>query len=80
MNLEADYDVMVRGMAYPFGTYNNQVVEILKQCGIVYSRTTVSTERFDMPSDWLRLPATCHHNNPRLMKLAHNFVKESVSK
>ncbi|MBQ7026227.1 MAG: polysaccharide deacetylase, partial [Peptococcaceae bacterium] len=24
--------------------------------------------------DWLRLPATCHHNNSRLMELAEQFV------
>lgn len=74
INLEKDYDVIVRGMAYPFGTYDDSVVETLKKCGIAYSRTIISTERFDIPTDWLRLPATCHHNNPRLMELAHEFT------
>lgn len=80
MNLEEEYDVIVRGMAYPFGTYNDSVVETLKQCGIVYSRTTVSTEKFTIPTDWLRMPATCHHNNPNLMELAHKFAEDSVKK
>lgn len=75
MNLEAEYGGMVRGMAYPFGTYNDSVVDTLKCCGIVYSRTVESTEKFDIPKDWLRMPATCHHNNPRLMELAHAFVE-----
>lgn len=74
MNLEAEYGRMIRGMAYPFGTYNDSVVDTLKRCGIVYSRTVESTEKFDIPTDWLRMPATCHHNNPRLMELAHKFV------
>ena len=65
----------VRGMAYAYGSYNDSVVEILRICGIVYSRTVVSTERFDIPNDWLRLPATCHHNNPRLMELAKQFIE-----
>lgn len=65
---------MVRGMAYPMGTFSDDVVQILRQCGIVYSRTVVSTEKFDMPKDWLRLPATCHHNNPRLFELAEKFL------
>lgn len=64
----------VRGMAYPFGTYNDDVVDILRAAGIVYARTTHSTERFDIPTDWLRMPATCHHNNPNLMALAEAFV------
>lgn len=74
-NLEEDFGVIVRGMAYPFGTYNDSVVNTLKQCGIVYARTVESTERFDIPEDWLRLPATCHHNNPRLKELAREFVE-----
>ena len=30
----------VRGMAYPFGTYNDRVIAVLRQLGIVYARTT----------------------------------------
>lgn len=77
INLEEDYGTIIRGMAYPFGTTSDSVVEILKKCGIAYSRTVVSTERFGIPTDWLRLPATCHHKNPRLMELAKNFVENA---
>lgn len=73
--LENDYDRIVRGMAYPFGTTSDEVVEVLKQCGIAYSRTVESTEKFTIPTDWLRMPATCHHKNPRLMELSRNFVE-----
>ena len=74
MNLEKEYDCIVRGMAYPFGTYSDDVVEVLKSCAIVYSRTIKSTEMFDIPTDWLRMPATCHHNNPKIMELADDFL------
>lgn len=74
-NLEKEYDCIVRGMAYPFGTYNDEVVETLKRCGIVYSRTTVSSHTFNIPEDWLRMPATCHHNDAKLMELACQFVE-----
>ena len=77
--LEKDYGCIVRGFAYPFGTYNDAVVEVLKQCGIVYARTVESTERFDIPTDWLRMPATCHHNNPRLMELATGFANAKIA-
>ena len=76
--LEEDFERPIRGMAYPMGSYSDEVVEVLKNCGIVYSRTTVSTEKFNMPSDWLRLPATCHHKNPRLMELADKFLAMEV--
>ena len=77
-NLERLFGKRVRGMAYPYGTTNDAIVRVLKQVGIVYARTTVTTEKFDIPSDWLRLPTTCHHTNPRLMKLATIFVESEV--
>ena len=76
-NLEKEYGVIVRGSAYPYGAHNDSVVAALTQCGIVYARTTKSTERFELPADWLRLPATCHHRNPRLMELAKEFVEST---
>lgn len=74
--LEEHFGCMVRGLAYPFGTYSDEVVSIAKACGIAYARTTVSTMKFDMPTDWLRLHGTCHHADPQLMELAKKFVEE----
>ncbi len=75
--LESQFGTIVRGMAYPFGTHSEDVVASMRSVGIVYSRTVHSTRDFNMPTDWMRLPATCHHNDPELMKLAHRFVEES---
>lgn len=69
-NIEKQYGTLARGMAYPYGTYNNEVIECLKKCGICYSRTVQSTEDFKFPENWLELHPTCHHNNPKLMDLA----------
>lgn len=74
--LEEMFGTVITGMAYANGSFDDNVVEILKNCGIEYSRTVISTESFDIPTDWLRLPATCHHSNPRLMELARKFVEE----
>lgn len=76
-NLETIFSMLVHGMAYPFGTFNDAVVEQLEKAGIWYARTTISTETFFQPSDWLRLPATCHHNNPNLMELVQQFLSET---
>lgn len=73
--LEKMFGRIIRGMAYPQGTYNDEVVNCLRACGISYSRTTVQTEKFDIPTDWLRLPSTCRHKNPRLMELAKKFAE-----
>lgn len=76
--IEDDYGVIARGMAYPHGGYNDQVVEMLKQCGIAYSRTTKSTEKFTFPENWLTWHPTCHHKNPRLMDLAKQFAEGNL--
>ena len=73
--LEKMFGRIIRGMAYPQGTYDDELVNCLKACGIAYARTTVQTEKFDIPTDWLRLPSTCRHRNPRLMELAKKFVE-----
>jgi len=72
--LEKHFGGLITGMAYANGSAGDDAVEILRLAGIDYSRTTVPTEKFDLPNDWLRLPATCHHNNPRLMELAESFL------
>ena len=72
-NIERDFGSICRGMAYPYGTYNDAVVEAIRACGIVYSRTIHSTEHFGIPRDWLRLEPTCHHSNPRLFSMFDRF-------
>ncbi len=75
--LESVFGRVIRGMAYPMGTFNDMTVKVLDACKVAYARTTVSTGRFDLPTDWLRLPATCHHNDPRVLELAHQFIDET---
>ncbi len=73
--LEAQYGGIIRGGAYPFGAYNDTAVDILRLAGIKYCRTVISSHRFDIPRDWLRLAATCHHRDERLNELADFFIK-----
>ncbi|MBO5883115.1 MAG: polysaccharide deacetylase family protein [Clostridia bacterium] len=76
--LEKEFDRSVRGMAYAYGAYNDKVVDMLRSCGFCYARTTRSTESFGLPSDWLKLDPTAHHNNPRLMELAKTFAEHEI--
>lgn len=78
--LEEWFDKIVIGMAYANGSFDDNVMEIVKKCGIEYARTTVSTEKFDIPENWLMMPATCHHKNPRLMELAKQFIESPEPK
>ncbi len=73
--LEEMFGTIIRGCAYPQGAYSDSVVEVLRLCGIKYARTVISTEGFNIPTDWLRLPATCKHTNPRLFELTDKFIE-----
>ena len=76
--LEKMFGKIIRGHAYAYGDYNNDAVDILKQAGIVYARTVKSHHTFSIPTDWMRLGATCHHNDPELMNLANKFINDEV--
>lgn len=73
-NLEREFGGIVRGMAYACGEYDDNIVDALKKCGIVYARTVNRTYDFRIPTDWLRLPTTCHHACENLMELLEEFL------
>lgn len=75
-NLEREFDVLVRGMAYAHGSFNDDVVEILKLLGIVYGRLAgVVDKSFSIPGkNALKFIPTCHHNDPDLMNLLEDFI------
>jgi hypothetical protein len=77
--LENMFGRVIKGMAYANGSLDQNVADIMKTCGIEYARTTVSAEKFDIPENWLMMPATCDHKNPRLMELAHEFIEKQNS-
>lgn len=75
--LEEIFGGTVRGGAYPYGTYDDKVLQALEDCGIKYFRTTKSTEKFSLPNNWLLLEPTCHHKNPKLMELCDKFINSN---
>jgi peptidoglycan/xylan/chitin deacetylase (PgdA/CDA1 family) len=74
-NLEQICGYPVRGMSYPFGAFNEDVLSALKTCGIDYSRTTNSTSNFGNPSNFLTWNPTCHHNT-NLIAVAERFLSD----
>lgn len=75
--LEKLFGRIVKGMAYANGSVDDSIVNIVKHCGIKYARTTISSNNFFIPNDWLKLEPTCHHGDSKLMALADEFLKES---
>lgn len=66
----------IRGLAYPNGSVSKEICDMLPQLGIRYGRIVGNSENFDIPEDFLRWKATCHHNY-RLMELGRQFVEDS---
>lgn len=75
--LENKFGRIVRGMAYAYDSYNDRIVEFLKNLGITYARTTESSHSFALPDDWLRLKPTCHHGDKLLDGLTDKFLSGS---
>lgn len=75
--LEEMFGTVIEGMAYANGSAGAKAEEAVRACGIGYARTTVSTGSFSLPENWLKLPATCHHNDARLFALAEAFLSET---
>lgn len=64
---------IITGMSYAYGEYSDYVVDSLRQIGMKYARTVEASNRFCVPSDFLRWKPTCHHNNDVLDK-AEKFL------
>lgn len=74
INLESMFGRPVQGFAYPFGTYNDTVIDVLRMADAKYARTVVSTHGFALPENWLLLHPTCHHKDKALFELADRYL------
>jgi hypothetical protein len=72
-SLEEIVGYPVRGMSYPFGTYNQSIVDMLPTLGIQYARTVNSHGTFAIPENPLLWNPTCHH------KTMHQYVESFLS-
>ncbi len=59
--LEKIFGYPVIGMSYPSGSYDEDAIKAMEACGIVYSRTVVSTRGFGTPKRFMEWHPTCHH-------------------
>jgi len=61
----------VTGFAYPFGTWNPLVVDLLAGAGHHYGRTVDNALSVFPPENPLTFHPTCHFADPRFMELYH---------
>ncbi len=63
----------VRGMAYPNGAYDEKVINVLRQIGIVYSRTVENSTRCFPPAEPLAWASTAHMYSKNPCPVNENF-------
>lgn len=73
-NLERIFGTKICGMAYPYGTFDERIIRIARECGIEFSRTVMDAPDFAPQENLMELRATCHHKNPRLFELLDEFL------
>lgn len=85
--LEKEFDMIVRGMAYPDsgirvflpGNSYETVREYLKDLDIVYSRTLAGDNtNFELPTDWYAWMPSAHAMNPELFDYIDKFLELDV--
>lgn len=72
--LEDLFGEPIRGIAYPFGRYDDRVLIRVAALGLAYGRTAQSSGRFALPEAYLTLCPSCHHN--QALALGRQFLEE----
>lgn len=72
--LEFLYKNQIEGFAYPMGTFNEEVGDVLKENGFLYGRTTKPTYNFELPQNPIFWHPTCHFLDKKVEQLTEKFV------
>lgn len=74
---------LVRGHAYPNGSYSQEMKELLLKLGVAYARVVEplgnGTAGFALPKDPMAWQPTCHHSTPDLMKKGQWMLENQKS-
>ena len=73
--LESITGTIVRGHAYPNGSYSEEIKQLFRQLGIAYARVVEAVDDYALPTDPMEWHPTCHHNAPDLMEKAKFFAE-----
>ena len=89
IELEREFDMIIRGMAYPDSGISNfvnpdytyeKVKNYLTELDIAYARTLGQDNwRFALPDDWHAWMPTAHHDNPNVLSWIDTFLSIDLS-
>lgn len=73
-SLENAFSNKIYGMAYAYGKFNEEAMQIIENCELHYARTTNSTYDFKIPTNKLEFNPTCKFNDDKLEDLVDLFI------
>ncbi|MEE0967910.1 MAG: polysaccharide deacetylase family protein [Clostridia bacterium] len=88
LTLEREFDIIIRGMAFPDRSVNrfkfpdaySTVRSYLEELGIAYVRTIGGdNDSFELPDDWFNWMPSAHHENPQLTQYMEDFLALDVN-
>ena len=74
--LDACFKQKTVGFAYPFGSFDERVIQQLHQSPALYARTIRDTHQFNRPTDLYLLDPSCHIKDQELFELTQKFIDE----
>lgn len=72
--LEAMFKRNIKGMAYAYGEYNQEVIALAEKQNLQYARTIKSTHNFDIQTNRMEFNPSCHHTDDDVLEMARKFV------
>lgn len=76
-SLEELAGVPIVGMAYPYGVYTDEAVEVLMSLGLRYGRTVEDSLSYTLQEqNRMRFQPTCHHKNSQVLALLDRFLQD----
>ena len=72
--LENKFGRIVRGMAYAYNGYTDNIIKTLPALGVKYARTTDDSHDFSLPQNFFEWRPTIHHRSPEFPELAKKFL------
>ena len=73
-NLEQMFECKIRGMAYPYGAYDERIMKIAADCGICYARTVKERDDFLINDNLLALETSRHHDKGDIFDMIDRFI------
>ncbi len=76
--LEELFGCLVRGHAYPYASFNEDVMEMMRLSGFAYARSADSRYDFKLPleDEWFHWRPTCHWRDGECDQLVNDFTTQ----